>query len=296
MTVVVDALIGQAVFQPVADALPLGGIDDLCIAILDGKSMAAIAKGYSDNRGSFDLVFRIPGDYILVADHAELGDVAARVQIRDGSKDSASQSGLLVLLGGRDHGATGHILPISHLELRRELVQMFQADQDIRAKLIQAGMASPDPGLQARMGELDAANTTRLREIVAKHGWPDLALVGHDGAEAAFTLLQHAEYAVQKEIYPLLEAAYESKRAAGQSYALLTDRILVREGKPQIYGTQARPTEEWVNGEPIFFEIEDEANVDRRRAEVGMQPVTEYAEMMRKLYFPADVSQQGARE
>jgi hypothetical protein len=27
-----------------------------------------------------------------------------------------------------------------------------------------------------------------------------------------------------------------------------------------------------------------------------MQPVTEYAEMMRKLYFPADVSQQGARE
>jgi len=180
------------------------------------------------------------------------------------------------------------------LELRRELVQMFQADQDIRNKLIQAGMASPDPVLQARMGELDAANTTRLQEIVAEYGWPDPALVGFDGAEAAFTLLQHAEYVVQKQLYPLLEAAYKSKRAAGQSYALLTDRILVKEGKPQIYGTQARPTQEWVNREPVFFDIEDEANVDQRRAEVGLPPLAKYTEMIRTLYFPAGQPKQTA--
>jgi hypothetical protein len=293
-TVVVDALIGQAVFQPAEGAFPLGGIDNVCIAILDDKSMAAVSKGHTDARGKFDLALRAPGNYILVADHAEFGEVATRVRIRGGTKDSASESGLLILFASRDQGAGDHTLQITHLELRRELVQMFQADQDIRNKLIQAGMASPDPVLQARMGELDAANTTRLQEIVAEYGWPDPALVGFDGAEAAFTLLQHAEYVVQKQLYPLLEAAYKSKRAAGQSYALLTDRILVKEGKPQIYGTQARPTQEWVNREPVFFDIEDEANVDQRRAEVGLPPLAKYTEMIRTLYFPAGQPKQTA--
>ena len=293
-TVVVDALIGQAVFQPADGAFPLGGIDAVCIAILDAKSMAAVSKGHTDAQGRFDLALRDPGNYILVADHAELGEVATRVRISGGTKDSAAEGGLLILFARRDQAGGNHTVQITHLELRRELVQMFQADQDIRNKLIQAGMASPDPVLQARIGELDAANTARLQELVAEYGWPDLALVGFDGAEAAFTLLQHAEYGVQKQLYPLLEAAYKSKGAAGQSYALLTDRILVKEGKPQIYGTQARPTQEWFNREPVFFDIEDEANVDQRRAEVGLQPLAKYAEMMRKAYFPADQSNQSA--
>lgn len=293
-TVVVDALIGQAVFQPADGAFPLGGLDAVCISILDAKSMAAVAKGHTDAQGRFDLALRDAGNYILVADHAELGEVATRVRIRGGTKDSAAGSGLLILFASRDQGAGSHTVQITHLELRRELVQMFQTDQGVRNKLVQAGMATPDPVLQARIGELDAANTTRLQELVAEYGWPDLALVGFDGAEAAFTLLQHAEYAVQKELYPLLEAAYKSNRAAGQSYALLTDRILVKEGKPQIYGTQARPTQEWLNREPVFFDIEDQANVDQRRAEVGLQPLAEYAEMMRKLYFPAGQSNQNA--
>ncbi len=45
--------------------------------------------------------------------------------------------------------------------------------------------------------------------------------------------------------------------------------ILVKEGKPRIYRTQARPIQEWVHSELVFFDIEDEANVDQRRAEVG---------------------------
>jgi hypothetical protein len=42
------------------------------------------------------------------------------------------------------------------------------------------------------MAALHRSNTTRLREIVAEHGWPGLALAGADGAEAAWFIAQHA--------------------------------------------------------------------------------------------------------
>lgn len=54
--------------------------------------------------------------------------------------------------------------------------------------------------------------------------------------------------------------------------AYLTDRVLVNERKPQRYGTQF-----WtVNGELEPRPIEDEANVDQRRAEVGLEPMDAY--------------------
>ena len=85
---------------------------------------------------------------------------------------------------------------------------------------------------------------------------------------------------------PLVEKAYRSGGLSGQSYALLLDRVLVGEGKPQVYGTQAKRFEEWKGREPALEPIEDEANVDRRRAEVGLFPLSEYREMLRRFYFP----------
>jgi hypothetical protein len=85
---------------------------------------------------------------------------------------------------------------------------------------------------------------------------------------------------------PLVEKAYKSGSLAGQSYALLLDRVLVREGKPQMYGTQAKPFEEWNDGQAAAMPIEDEANVDKRRAVVGLPPLSEYLKMMKQVYFP----------
>jgi hypothetical protein len=58
--------------------------------------------------------------------------------------------------------------------------------------------------------------------------------------------------------------------------AYLTDRVYLKEGKKQIYGTQfVVRDDEWV---PL--DIEDEDNVDARRAAVGMPPLSEYKEML----------------
>jgi hypothetical protein len=55
----------------------------------------------------------------------------------------------------------------------------------------------------------------------------------------------------------------------------------VGEGKKQVYGTQCKLE----NGEAIPEPIEDEANVDKRRAEVGLQPLAEYLKLLKEVYL-----------
>jgi hypothetical protein len=93
-------------------------------------------------------------------------------------------------------------------------------------------------------------------------------------------------YEFQKEMLPLLRDAYRAGELPGRFYALLLDPVLVREGKPQIYGTQAKG--QWKDHEPVLEPIEDEANVDRRRAEVGLPPLAEYLVTLKQMYFPKD--------
>ena len=172
--------------------------------------------------------------------------------------------------------------------LRQELLNRLERDQAIRNEWIRKGSDTHDAALQARMREIDSSNTSRMKEIVKQFGWPNPDLVGEDGQDAAFLIVQHAEYEFQKEMLPLVEAAYKAGTLAGQFYALLLDRVLVREGKPQVYGTQAKSADMWKNHEPVFEPIEDEANVDKRRAEVGLPSLAEYRSLLKQMYFPND--------
>jgi hypothetical protein len=58
----------------------------------------------------------------------------------------------------------------------------------------------------------------------------------------------------------------------------------VGENEKQVYGTQFRE----VNGKMEPFPIEDEANVDERRKEVGLPPLAEYRKMIEQLYKPRE--------
>lgn len=193
---------------------------------------------------------------------------------------------LCALAAGAQAQTTG-APPVADPALRQELLKMVAQDQAIRNELIKKGIERPDKTLEARMTAIDRANTARVKEIVRRHGgWPGPELVGPDGTEAAFLIVQHADHATQKEMLPLVRSAYKSGKLSGQSYALLLDRTLVGDGKPQVYGTQAKRFEHWKNGEPALEPIEDEANVDKRRAEVGLFPLSEYLKIMKQLYFP----------
>lgn len=170
------------------------------------------------------------------------------------------------------------------IELRDELLALRESDQSGR-RAVQEVMRHhrfDSPEVQALMEEqsrADAENLARLREIISEHGWPGQSLVGRDGATAAFLILQHADHESQVEYFPLVEAAVDAGEFERRHFALLQDRVLVGEDKPQVYGTQLY----WDAGTGRWelFPIEDEANVNSRRQEVGMTPLAEYIEQVR---------------
>ncbi len=111
-------------------------------------------------------------------------------------------------------------------------------------------------------------HTGRLKEIVRKNGWPGIRLVGSDGSESAWIgVLASNDAEFQKKCLSLIETAVRKVQAPKRYYAYLLDRILVREGKKQLFGTQFRIQ----NGKSVPYPIEDNGNVNLRRKEAGME-------------------------
>jgi len=92
------------------------------------------------------------------------------------------------------------------------------------------------PAIAAQVHQIDAADQARLKQIIRQHGWPGFDLVGTEGETDAWVIVQHSgkDKAFQKRCLPLLQAAVKQGQAHPADYALLTDRILRGEGKPQV--------------------------------------------------------------
>jgi hypothetical protein len=161
----------------------------------------------------------------------------------------------------------------STIGLTDELALRVRRDQKAR----QAWKEGEDGAAeQVRMVDLD--NSRWLTEVLAEHGWPDAAIVGETGARAVWLLAQHADAAVRARCLSAMRAAVERGQAATDQYAYLVDRVALDEGRGQTYGTQfVSSGAGW-----SLAAIEDPEQVDKRRAEVGLQPLSEYIHAFRR--------------
>jgi hypothetical protein len=172
------------------------------------------------------------------------------------------------------------VLDAGRVAAKAELSAMFAADQSIRATLAEQSrksmLAGDAPELAAQWKEqeaLDRRNQDQLDRIVKEYGWPTVKWAGREGAEGAFFVVQHADLDYQKKYLSVVRQAVEQDNLSPSLLAMLEDRIRVKEGKKQIYGTQLNTA---ADGASVLFPIEDETNVDVRRAKVGLGPLSEY--------------------
>ena len=173
--------------------------------------------------------------------------------------------------------------------LRSELLELVARDQANRANIDSVIAAngtssrSGDSALKA-MSAADVPLMARLADIVKAKGWPGRTLVGDDGAHAAWLVLQHAPPETQRAMLPLVRAAVAKGDARPSDLALLEDRVLADQAKPQVYGSQlAWPP---AGGLPTLKPIENPACVDVRRASVGLEPLAEYLARFGVEYMP----------
>lgn len=283
VALVIDQLEGQTAFAVTGGPLELSGPAGICALLFRPGNENPVTVGATGEGGRFAFPRPEPGSYILVAASEPIRDLAVPLRISDVPPHPDAERGLLLHLRAAEDERGSFASVIRHIGLRRELLEMKRLDQEVRNELLREGFGTPDPELVSRLAAVDGRNLVRLQALVEEHGWPGSDLVGTEGAQGAFLVLQHAPHAVQKELFPLVEDGYRAGTVSGESYALLLDRIRVGDGRPQVYGSQAT----WTDGELTFEPIEDEANVDARRAEIGLPPLAEYRELLERMYLPA---------
>jgi hypothetical protein len=163
--------------------------------------------------------------------------------------------------------------------LEARLDSVYDDDQAVRQmiKPIQDkyGMNSRQmDSLYRVMRVKDSINLAKVKSILGQYGWLGIIEIGEKGNLALFLEIQHSDSLTQVTYLPMMRQAVKDGKAKASNLALLEDRVLCQQGKPQLYGSQVTVLK---TGKYGFFPIQDEKNVNKRRAEVGLGPLEYYA-------------------
>lgn len=150
-------------------------------------------------------------------------------------------------------------------EIKTKLEYLYDRDQKVRQKGDSA----------AFMMYVDSTNLVTLEQIIGQIGWPPASKVGKKANSAAWLVVQHAPLESQEKYFPMMEKSVKDKESNPVELAYLDDRIRMRKGQKQLYGTQVKMDEK--TGAPAIWPIEDEEHVDKRRAELGLEKMADYA-------------------
>jgi hypothetical protein len=129
------------------------------------------------------------------------------------------------------------------------------------------------------------AHQKRLKEIFDTHGFAGFDLVGEEGSQNFWLMVQHSDHnpTFQQEVLEKMKVALENENAIPSNYGLLVDRVNLNTGKPQVYGTQVDYNFELAQA--FSKNLADSATVNERRAALGMEPLEEYLNDMSKSHY-----------
>ncbi len=159
------------------------------------------------------------------------------------------------------------------------LDSIFEEDQGLRQRSadVEQQYGSGSPEMKAhwrRIMEKDSLNLIAVARILDERGWLGPDVVGEKGNQTIFLVVQHADIATQERYLPLMRAAVAKGNAKSASLALLEDRVLMRRGRKQLYGSQIGRDPE--SGAYFLSPLEDPDHVDERRAAMGLGPIADY--------------------
>jgi hypothetical protein len=120
----------------------------------------------------------------------------------------------------------------------------------------------------------DSVDLIKVSSIIDKYGWLGPDEIGDDGCSTLFLVIQHADLKTQEKYLPIMQVAVKAGKAKESRLALLEDRVALRQGKKQIYGSQIYLNV--ITKETYVLPLEDPKNLDLRRSKVGLQSMEEY--------------------
>lgn len=159
---------------------------------------------------------------------------------------------------------------------RLAMIELTRSDQlDIDAVL----------AAQTKIEEVDSTNQVIVARLLDS-GWPQG--LSEEANNAIWLVIDHAPIDYQLRYMPLIEEQVATDAISKSQYATLFDRIRMRQGKPQRYGTQTvqrRSAEQ--NASIYVWPVENPRKLNRLRRAMGLTPIKRYCRKVSKVYGAA---------
>ncbi len=180
------------------------------------------------------------------------------------------------------------------------ILHLYRQEQQLLDERLSFSADAADRG-GVRAIRISLATTETLKQIIHLWGWPTISRVGRRASRAAWLIVQHSDHdhLFQRRYLDFMREAHRSDEVDPRDMAYLTDRVLIAEGRLQVYGTQVfdvrsdsvlsrmtggaldevlRCRERTVCPRlPLQpMPIRDPGAVDDRRRGVGLQPLSDY--------------------
>lgn len=159
---------------------------------------------------------------------------------------------------------------------RLAMIELTRSDQlDIDAVL----------AAQTKIEEVDSTNQVIVARLLDS-GWPQG--LSEEANNAIWLVIDHAPIDYQLRYMPLIEEQVATGAFSKSQYATLFDRIRMRQGKPQRFGTQTvqrRSAEQ--NASIYVWPVENPRKLNRLRRAMGLTPIKRYCRKVSKLYGAA---------
>jgi len=159
---------------------------------------------------------------------------------------------------------------------RPELLQELNRRAAARGGFLPLTALPPRPDFPPELAtllELNADNTCWVATLLQERSWLGRSLVGEQGADCAWMIVQHADRdrELQNKCLELLAEAVRDGEADPRHYAMLADRLRRADGRPQLYGTYCRLTE----GAALTFTapVDNPHQLAERRRALGLPDI-----------------------
>ncbi len=165
------------------------------------------------------------------------------------------------------------------IPLQKQLLEIYKEDQEPRKQMNELvnkyGYKSPEvDSLINEIKKKDKINLEKVIDILENKGWVGTDKVGLIASVSLFLVIQHADLKTQEKYLPMMRDAVKKGNASKNNLALLEDRVALGRGNKQIYGSQLHFDQKT---QKLFVApLEDPDNVDKRREEMGLSPMSEY--------------------
>jgi len=159
---------------------------------------------------------------------------------------------------------------------------LMQTDsEEARATMAKAAGFEEDDysigSLWDKQTAIDHSNIIFISKIFDTNGYPGTSVVGEESSRAAWFVLQHSMDEIPK-YFPLIKKAGEEGELSMRSVAMMEDRYLMSQDKPQKYGTQGS-SRDGMGG--FIWPIENPETVNERREAIGYtMTVEEYSKLL----------------